>query len=337
MPSTTKDRSTSKFGRRIKWLGISTALIFVLYSAGWHYVAQEGKRRIDETLMKLTGSGAPASCERSEIKGYPFRIGLFCDAISFEQPQNGIIFSAHALRSAAQVYNPKQAIIELDGPAQLEVPNIQPLVLNWTLLHASLHVAEPVPQRVSIESKSLKIAVRGPAGADTEMITADYASVHMRTEENDAAFAGEGAAVIINPAATPGRTIPEFATSYDAVLNDGIAVLAAKPKSLRGLSGTIRQSQIIFKGGGALKLTGSLKVDAQGLLDADLSIAFNNPAKLGIALSKATPEAADAITSALTTAALSGDNSKETKIEIKIRKGKVSTGFFPIGKIPPLQ
>ncbi len=337
MPSTNELNKTPNFARRIKWLGIGTAIVFALYSAGWFYVAKEGKRRVDEALVGLTQSGTPVVCEQSQIKGYPFRLGLFCNSISFEQPQKGLSFSAGNLRSAAQVYDPKHAIIELDGPARLDAPGLEPLTLNWSLLHASARVARPIPERVSIEAKELQVAVRGPAGADTKVLTADYASGHMRTEETNVAFAGEGGGVVIDPAATPGRFVPEFAASYDVLLDNGIAVISSRPKSLRGISGTIRQSQIIFKDGGTLKVSGPIKVDAEGLLEADLNIAMADAAKLGVALSKAAPEVANVITTTMKTVAMTSGADKEAKIEVKIRKGKASIGFIPLGQIPPLQ
>jgi hypothetical protein len=337
MPSTDELNKTPNFARRIKWLGIGTAIVFALYSAGWFYVAKEGKRRVDEAIAALTRSGTPVVCEQSQIKGYPFRLGLFCDSISVEQPQKGLSFSAGNLRSAAQVYDPKHAIIELDGPARLDAPGLEPLTLNWSLLHASARIAKPVPERISVEAKELQVAVRGPAGADTKVLTAEYASGHMRTEEVNVAFAGEGGGVVIDPNATPGRTVPEFAASYDVLLENGIAVLEAKPKSLRGISGTIRQSQIIFKDGGTLKVSGPLKVDMDGLLDADLSIAVADAAKLGLALSKAAPEFANVITTTMTTVGMANGAGKEAKIDIKIHKGRASIGFIPLGEIPPLQ
>lgn len=337
MPSTTVQNKTPNFSRRIKWLGIITAIVFALYSAGWFYIAQEGKRRVDLALANLTRSGTPVNCEQSEIKGFPFRLGLFCNSVNFEQPQKGIAFSAGQLRSAAQVYDPKRAIVELDGPAQLNLPELEPLVLHWRSLHASVRVAKPLPERVSVEAQALQIAVRGPAGADTKIVNADYASGHMRTEQTNVAFAGEGGGVSIDGAATPGRTIPEFAASYDLLLNDGVAVLTIKPQSLRGLSGTIRQLQIIFKEGGTLKVTGPIMVDADGLINGELTIVLSDAKKLGQALAKAAPEVSDMITTIMSTVGMANGEGKEAKIEVKIRKGRVSTGFFPLGNIPLVQ
>ncbi|MGL4491199.1 MAG: DUF2125 domain-containing protein [Rhizobiaceae bacterium] len=337
MPSTADQKKTPNFARRIKWLGIATAVIFALYSAVWFYIANEGKRRVDTALIQLTQSGTPVTCEQSEIKGYPFRLGLFCKSLSLAQPQKGLALSAGSLRSAAQVYDPRHVIIELDGPASLDAPGLEPLTLNWKALRTSARVMQPLPQRISIESEGLQVAVRGPAGADTKILDADYASGHMRTEDANVAFAGEGGGVVIDPVATKGRTIPEFAASYDAVLDNGVAVLVDRPKSVRGLSGTIRQSQVIFKDGGTLKVSGPIKVDAEGLMDADLTITIADATKLGLALSKAAPEVANVINTTMATVAMANGAGKEAKIDVKIRKGKVSTGIFPLGNIPPLQ
>jgi hypothetical protein len=338
MPSTLqKPINSPNFGRRIKWLGIVTAVIFALYSAGWYFIAQEGKRRFDDALVNIAQTGTLASCEQSEIKGFPFRLGIFCNSTGFEQPEKGIAFFAGALRSAAQVYNPKHVIVELDSPARLDAPGLEPLTLNWTLLHASARLAAPLPQRVSLEAEALQIAIRGPAGADANLVQAAYASAHMRTEERDIALAGEGAGVIVDPAATPSRKVPEFSASYDLLVLDGVAVIASKPKSLRGIKANLRQSKIIFKDGGTLKLSGPASVDASGLIDADLSIAISDPKNLGSALAQIAPEAANVITTMMTTVAMANGDGKEAKIEVTIRKGKVSTGFFPLGQIPPLQ
>lgn len=337
MSSTPRKSPPANFARRIKWLGISTILVFIAYSFGWLFVANEGKIRIDATLAELIKTGTIAQCEQSEIKGYPFRLGVFCNTIRFEQANKGIALSAGQLRSAAQVYNPKQVVLELGGPAELTLPEIGTLTLNWSLLHASARIAQPLPRRVSLVAQAMVAGM--PDGS--KIASADYAAIHMRLEENDVAFAGEGADIHVDPSRTPGRIIPEFSGSYDVVLTDGRNLLANIPKSLRGISGSVRQSQIIFKAGGTIKLSGPIKIDTAGLIDADLSITFSDAIPLASALSKIAPNARAMITTALTTAQLpnaSKQASKQaSKIDITLRKSKASVGFFQIGQIPPVQ
>lgn len=333
MSSTPEKNTRPNFARRIKWLGVGTVCVFALYCAGWFTVASIGQAKITEALNTLNQNGTRVVCDQNEIKGFPFRLGIFCSAVEFSQPDQGIALSAGAMRSAAQVYDPKHGIIELDGPATITLPNALPVTLNWSLLRASARVAQPLPERVSLEAKSL---ILGKPGGP-KIMSADYAALHMRVEGKDVAFAGEGGDVMVDPTSTPGRIIPQFSASYDVVMDEGVAVIASRQKSMRSISGTVRQCLIIFKDGGTIKLSGPIKVADDGLLDADLSFDLRDTAPLAIALASAAPEAKSMITNALGAASLTKGDDKPTKIDITIRRGKVSIGFIPIGQIPPLQ
>lgn len=327
------------FARRIRWLGIFTALLGAVWTVGWFWLAGLGETKVDEVLTKANVKGRAVACDNRTINGYPFRFGLFCDSVRFEDPGRGIRISASALRTAAQVYNPRHLVAELDGPALIDAPRLEPLEINWGLLHASVRANKPLPDRVSIEAKSLDIARRIEAGASHRIAGADYAAGHMRIEDKDVAFAGEAGGLAIDPAVTPGRTIPLLAASYDLLLNDGVRILGSKPKdlraALRGASGEIRSAVIVFSDGGEARIAGPVSADASGLIGGDITVTFKDGDKLGNALAKALPEAASVIQPALSAAAMAAGKDKDASLTLTIRKGKVSAGFFPIGQIPP--
>ncbi len=331
---------TPNYGRRIKWLGIFAALLMLAWTGGWFYLAKRGEEQVDLALATTNTGPQKIACDNRMINGYPFRFGLFCDSVLFEQPSKGLRVSAGAFRTAAQVYNPWHVVGELDGPASIDAPGLQPLEINWSLLHASVRVNKPLPDQVSVEAKSLDVTIRGQAEARTRAILADYAAGHMRREDKDAAFAGEVDGLLIDPAITPGRQVPSLSASYDVVLTDGVRILGSNPQSigeaLRGASGQIRTALLIFKDGGTLKLSGPWSVDASGLIDGDITLAFSDGEKLGAALAKALPEAASVIQPSLSAAAMAAGKDKEATLTLTIRKGKVSAGFFPIGNIPPI-
>ena len=60
-----------------------------------------------------------AECVNLTARGFPFRIGLFCDRVAFEQPSAAMTLSAGAFRSAGQIYDPMRLVAELDGPAKI--------------------------------------------------------------------------------------------------------------------------------------------------------------------------------------------------------------------------
>jgi hypothetical protein len=329
------------YSRRIKWLGIFTVLLMLAWTGGWFYLAKLGGEQVDLAITETNATGRTIACDKRDIKGYPFRFGLFCDSVLFEEPVKGVRISAGALRTAAQVYNPWHLVAELDGPARIDAPGLQPLEIGWSLLHASVRANRPLPDQVSVEAKNLDISIRGQAEARSRAIVAAYASGHMRTEGKDAAFAGEVADFLVDPSVTPGRAIPSLSASYDALIKDGVRLIASRPKSvrdaLRGASGEIRSARVIFKDGGTLELSGPWSVDANGLVDGDVKIKFADGDKLGAALGKALPEAASVIRPALSAASAAAGKDKEAGLTLTIRKGKVSAGFFPIGNIPPIQ
>ena len=330
MASTQSAANVPNYARRIKWLGISAGLVALLYSGGWYWLSTEGVRRLDVLVSEASTSGKTIECANRDIKGYPFRLGLFCDRVSYSDDERGILFNAGALRSAAQIYDPKHAVIELDGPAFIETQEIRPLEFNWSLLHASIRADLPVPEQISIEGKDVNANADGKPAME-----AAYASFHLRKENADAAFAGEWDAVNIAPELTPGRTIPPYAISYDMLVKDGVRLIAEKARSARGQSGEIRQFNLIFADGGAIKASGPVSVNNDGLVSGEIKLTFTDPGNLAIALGKAIPEAAASIGPALNAAALTSGS--EPSLTLTIRNGKVSTGLFPLGNIPPVQ
>ena len=328
------------FARRIKWLGIFTLLAMLAWTGAWFWLADLGQTKVDEALAKANARGRPVACDNRSIKGYPFRFGLFCDSVRFEDPTRGVRVSASALRTAAQVYNPWHLIAELEGPALIDAPGLQPLEIHWSLLHASMRANKPLPDRVSVEGKGLDVGLRIEAGAVARAIAADYAAGHMRREDKDVAFAGEAGGLSIDPAITPERTIPLLSASYDVLLKDGVRIIAAKPKdipaALRGQRGEIRSAVVIFDEGGEARVAGPVSLDSTGLLDGDITVTFKDGDKLGQALARAIPEAASVIKPALSAAALAAGKYKEASLILTIRKGRVSAGFIPIGNIPAL-
>lgn len=332
MASTQSGKPAPNFGRRIKWLGIVAACGAALYSAGWYWLANEGERRIDAAIALSAEYGRVGECVNRDIRGYPFRIGLFCDRVAYSDDERGIVFNAGALRSAAQVYNPKHAVIELDGPAFIETQDVPPLELNWSLLHASVRADMPVPQQVSIEGKGVTASYDG-----AQALGADLATFHMRKEDANAAFAGDWHAVMIAPGLTPGRAIPQFSLAYDAVVEDGVRLIAEKARSARGQSAQLRSLNLTFAGGGSVTASGPLSVNANGLLSGSVKLTFADAGKLAKALALAIPEAASAIGPALTAAEMAAGAGKEASLDLTIRDGKIYAGLFPLGDIPPLQ
>jgi hypothetical protein len=326
----------SRYSRRIKWLGISALAVIALYTGAWFWGASYLKGELGKALAAQSASGQKTDCANLDIKGYPFRAGLFCDALAFEDPAQQISMKLGALRSATQVYDPMRGIVELDGPLKLSLPEGKTVQANWSLLHASGRLARPLPKRLSVEGKDLAVSLIGQS-----LFKASNVQAHFRTADKDIDLAASGAGVLVDPAAAQGRVIPEFSYGADIEIKNGIALALSGEKNLalllRGQSGTLRAISMDFTEGGGLTLSGPVSLDESGLLSGDLSITFSEAEKLGKTIERIAPEIASYVSPSLSLAASNAKPGEDPRIDVTIRKGRAAIGIIPLGDIPPLQ
>ena len=111
MPSSAAPRGSS---RRFMWLAIAIVAAAAHYSGGWYRFAGQKDAPHARTVADLNAGGDRADCTNRSIRGYPFRVGLFCDEASFAAADGSASVTATGLRSAANVYQPFRIVGELD-------------------------------------------------------------------------------------------------------------------------------------------------------------------------------------------------------------------------------
>ncbi|TGR91730.1 DUF2125 domain-containing protein, partial [bacterium M00.F.Ca.ET.191.01.1.1] len=89
--------------------------------------------------------------------------------------------------------------------------------------------------------------------------------------------------------AIDGRVLPALDGSGDVTLKNGVALIAAPPKSLRGQSIQIA-SLDLSSGTARITVSGPVSVDAEGLVDASLMIKVRDPKAVAAILGGAIPE-----------------------------------------------
>lgn len=325
----------SKYGRRIKWLGVAIVVVIALYTGGWFYVGNLLETQVGQALAQAERNGAKADCANLRAHGYPFRIGLFCDSVTIEQQE--IALSAGAFRSAAQVYDPARIIAELDGPLTISLPGLPyDVSVEWGMLRASSRLAAPLPSRISIEGGSMRAEAQRADGRAVPIATADHLELHMRTREADADLAARFSGLDIRLPLGEGD-LPPATGLIDLAIEDGVAFLAQGGHSLRGRSGELRMFDLSLGPEAGLTMAGPVSVGADGLLDADLSLTLRNPKRLAQILGDAAPDVRSQIETALSGFASTADASGKTPaLPVRITRGELRIGFLPVGRIPPL-
>jgi hypothetical protein len=336
---TSSTPTNTRYSRRIKWLGIGVAIIAAVYTGVWFWGASYLKREIVKGIEGANAGSSRAECANLDIKGFPFRAGVFCDKVTFADPSQNVAVSFGAFRSATQVYDPARGIIELDGPLEMQLPGGEAVKGNWSLLHASARYGSPLPKQIDVEMKDFDLSV---AQLDTApLVQAGNAQAHFRTVEQDVDIASSAVGLNLNTVITGGRIVPPFDFETSMRLNNGARFLDTSALTLgeflRGQSGIINTLGLRFADGGGLSVSGPLSVDEAGLLSGDLSVTFTEAEKLGQTVQEISPEIAAYLTPSLSAAASVAKPGENPKIDVTIRKGKAAIGIFPLGQIPPLQ
>ena len=170
--SATAVSNPSPVSRKFRWLTAGIVLVAGIYSAGWFLAADQIEKRLTARLADGQAAGLGGECTNMDVRGFPFRIGLFCDKVHLDDTRHGTSASFGALRTAAQVYQPGHAVIELDGPAEIRaLPGLN-VSADWTLLHASVRATLSGVDRTSLLKVFREYLAANDMSADWDQVRA---------------------------------------------------------------------------------------------------------------------------------------------------------------------
>jgi hypothetical protein len=320
------------YTRRIQMLMAAIFVAIIAYTGAWFWFGDQLVKGTETAINEAALKGQTIICDEPTAKGYPFRMGLSCSKTGFADAAQGLKIEAGAFRSAAQIYQPRHIIGELDGPLTVNTTKLNPFTVNWALAHASFSGNGGLPQRVSLEIE--KPVFTETATPSLQLGGANIAAFHMRQGDNnqvDLASNIEGAKI---------KDAPVFNFSSDAAISGATrfdaAIESQRPliDILRGNDGKMRKLNLAFVDGGSVTISGPFSISTAGLLSATLSIkaentdAFiDNAGKLAVALGANV----DNLTALKAMAVTDTIN-----LTITIKDGNASIGFIPLGTIPAL-
>jgi hypothetical protein len=330
---TSRDQQGARGSARFIWLAAGILAAVAAYSGGWFYVGGIVEENVDETVRRTSEAGGEASCSNREARGYPFRIGLFCDDVSFTDPQATIEVTGRGLRTAAQVYNPFKVVGELDA-LKLQLAE-SPAGIAWAAndIRFSAVLGQPLPERASVTVRDISIDSAPDSGRGTAIATAPTGEAHMRSREGDLDVAIEASDLRLVPQGIPEGVVLSRVFA-DLTVEDGVRLAETRPDSLRGTSVVVRSASAMLGDDAGVTISGPVAVDLEGLVDARLEIEMRNPAKLAEALSAALPRHADQIRTAMAGFAMLGDGAS---LPLTIDKGRARIAFVTLGQLPPLR
>lgn len=301
----------------------------LIYTGIWYYCAQLLEERVQITLTRLNGDGVRAHCEEPAIHGYPFRLGVRCRSVFYEDVKEGVSFRAEATETAANIYEPQHVVMQVQSPATVLLPFLPPIDMRWERLSASTQLASPFPLRVSAAGSNIELIP--DTGPDIPFARMTAGELHARQVEQDIEIASTFHDLRISDAAA--ANLPTLEGRALVVVNDGLTMLADRNISLHGHKGAIEEFIIGVVGQTAsISLSGPVEFDNEGFVTAQLRIKVEDPVGTAKVLAEVFPASAGHIRSATGMLTALGN----TPVELRITRGDVFLGFIPLGKIPPV-
>lgn len=314
------------------WLAGAIIAGGVLWTAGWYAFAAKVEADLPARLAQLAGPAASAECISADVRGYPFRFGVFCESLSYENAAEGISANAGAFRSAAQVYRPQHAVAEIDGPFVLSSTGLS-LRADWQVLKASARATTNGLERGSVEARNINFdmdwaRLAGRFGFQAEKITA-----HARRNGPDldlATYAEDLRSDLI--AGLTARTLV-----LEATLTDRSSLLEIPFVPLQGpFDAVLHSLKIGFDETTSIELTGPVRIDAGNRISGDLELTISDLQRFTERAADLDQKTADLFKqfgpaiAALDTRP--GDDA--VSLPLTINNNQVSLGFIPLGQLP---
>lgn len=312
--------------RKLAILAALLVIVVVAYSVFWFLSSGKVTAEAARLIRQAQAEGVEVDCTDRVIWGYPFRMGILCNSVLYDHAEGDFRFTAGEMRSAAQIYQPRLVVAELASPAGLDLPQVDEVTLDWELMRSSIRLGEDMPERVSIESRQIAGALHG-----SPLFAAANVEGHMRPNGRDLDVAVTIKGLRLHLLLDEG--LPDFDVFIDAAVSEGIAWLEKPESTLRGRSATFRHVHFDLGEKGKAVARGDFAVRADGRIDADLTLQFEDARSLGIILANIFPESTAEIRSTADSVAFFGDNAE---IPLRIEDGRVSVGPFALGELMPL-
>ncbi|HEY4191776.1 MAG TPA: DUF2125 domain-containing protein [Mesorhizobium sp.] len=322
-----------KRSRLFVWLAILVAL-FAAYSAGWYALANKVRGEVGAAIAAINAGGANADCANMSVSGYPLRLVVSCDNLAYENDTTNVAASTGRMDAMARIYRPLSPVADIVGPLRTSAPGMAPLWLDWDKMRAAASLSLTSTAGLALRGEGVSGQTDPQDDSEpVQLFSAGKAEVMLQPVGQDVDAGFSFSDLQVDAEALDGRVLPPLNGAGAATLKNGLALLGAKAETLRGQSIDIGQLEL-SSGTAHISVSGPIEVDADGLIDASLTIRLQDPKAAAAILGAAIPEQKRQIEQGFSALAMFGS---EPTMPLKITKGKASLGFIPLGDIKPVQ
>ncbi|MEO0328045.1 MAG: DUF2125 domain-containing protein, partial [Pseudomonadota bacterium] len=311
--------------RKTLFLFIVIFLLCVGWVSGWYFVANKVEAQIAKVQGQLAKRGRSFDCGDQQMTGFPFRIGIQCSSVSFQDAGKGIDLKTGALQSAAQIYQPGKSVIEFNAPLNYALANAESLEVTWQSMRASVNADLGGLDRLSLVGNDVNVV---SDSFKTKPIRIDELQLHGRKiGSDDLNLAVRSAEVDTGQPIWPRFNLDatlHLNAAYSAMIRDPDLIVLAKRE---GLKGNLQRFDYVSSQGGKISLSGPFEISRNGILSGVFDIDARELVPILEILQEFAPEQTKLIDQLKTAAALLGGNTGGAiKLKVSVKSGDAAIG-----------
>ncbi|WP_375692164.1 DUF2125 domain-containing protein [Bartonella sp. AP4SXKL] len=318
-----------------------------------------------------------AVCENVHKDGYPLRVGVVCDKFQFSWPLHGVSLSTGRLTAGAPIYAPHLVEFNVHSPALIVFSGKTPIVSHWRNLVIETEPYWKTGKTLKFIAEGLEISSFSSSPEDQKLqetlrapttdkktthlqnthdviiqplepqdmpqkITAEFFRLDLKHEKNDLSghitFDGFDASPFLKSSFVD---IPKIDGNLKWILNDASLLFEHEEKNwqqrLYGKSGLLKQGELTFHTGGAVRISGPFSFDDEGYLTAKFELVLIQSMKLLNTLQRLFPAQANNLQALFfILGALPKNADGAPVLSLLINNGWVKLGFLKLGRLAPL-
>lgn len=335
--------------RKFQYVIAGAVLFCALWAGGWFWANHIASERIAALKADFVAEGGVIGCNTESLGGFPFKFSLNCTPASLELPPRGIAASVGGLEAIALLYNPGHVLTSIQGPLNLKAPGDLGVQANWSSLQTSVRVGTSRLKRFSTVADDLTTTITAPANPRLpNAMRAKHAELHLLQNDADATALDLAGTVDGFAATIPGAPqLPDLSAKLYAILPGALPELRdghvdPLPAWLDA-GGQVKLGQLSLDVGGFLaNASGDITVARDGVISGKVAIRVDQLERLPDLAETIHPGSRNQVaqilgplSAFLKPVQVDGKTWRETTLTIK--NGKVSAGFIPLGRLPPLK
>lgn len=336
-----RNKSFPAAGRR--WLiagGVILVILALAWTGGWFWLARWAEENASHAFARLAEEGVAVDCAERSIVGFPFALKLACGKTAVAEARTGTRADFAGLNGGASLFSPATARVSLVSPARIDSTLLDGAAeMRWDSAAIGVGLGVNGPRDLSFDASELAAKLSGlPLPIDGISAASAEGSLAPSPEggsDVSLAFSDLGVSMA-------GAELPPVSGSAAAELSVPPRALATGRASLQAPVWARNIDVALQSSGAAFQAAGDIAIDAEGILDGELTLKIAGAEALPGLIAKLPQDWQRKANGAVGGIFLFGtpttlDGKTASELKVKIERSAVSIGDMQLITLPHIR